>query len=100
MSADVIRNGVKRIESGGSLSDKDTKDIIAAFKKYKHENIRLGELMPGVYATRGARRNSIYRPDAICSPNSIKPVGFIRLYQVCKNQTRSNVIFTDLLQVV
>ena len=71
MSADVIRNGVKRIESGGSLSDKNIKDIIAALKKYKHENIRLAELMPGVYATRGARCNSMYRLDTICSPNSI-----------------------------
>ena len=43
---DAIRLGVRKVESGGQLSDKEIKDIITALKKYRNENIRLGELMP------------------------------------------------------
>ena len=57
---------MKKIKSGGALSDKDIKDIIAALKKYKHENIRLGELMPGMYAARGACRDSKCRLMQVC----------------------------------
>ena len=45
---DAIRRGVRKVESGGQLSDKEIKDIITALKKYRNENIRLGELIPGI----------------------------------------------------
>ena len=57
---------MKKIKSGGALSDKDIKDIIAALKKYKHENIRLGELMPGMHHARGACRGSKCRLMQVC----------------------------------
>jgi F0F1-type ATP synthase delta subunit len=38
---------VRKVESGSPLSDKEIKDIITALKKYRNENIRLKELIPG-----------------------------------------------------
>ena len=40
---------MKKIESGGSLSDKEIKDIITAIKKCQNDNICPKELMPGLF---------------------------------------------------
>ena len=36
------------MKAGGSLSDKDIKDIIAALRNLKNNSIRAQELMPGM----------------------------------------------------
>ena len=41
-----------------------------------------------------------YMQDASLSSTYVNPVGLIKFYQTCENQTWSNLIFADSLQVV
>ena len=46
-----------------------------------------------------ARNGTLWILLALLS-SGMKCVGFIKLYKACENQTRCNLLFADLLQVV
>ena len=55
---------------------------------------------PLVSGQKAYNSQSGLRLDASFSSNCSKSVDFIKSRQVCENQTRCNLMFSDLLQVV